>query len=387
MNTAHRRLTTVAAAGALATLAAIGISSDSMAQTRGAAARSSIDSRRRRSRVDPEIGTPEAPSDVGTLAVTPRAVSRGTFREAPAASTIAPTASIRRGRHSTHIDEDTVVRAAFVQRQPLHLRGGREGRRRSRADVQRAVLPRMSPEHRDRRREPGGRAPHRAPGTAAVRGVGGWLADPVAFDAIRTSSSGCRSKTACSTLRISTNMLGAGFIEAIANDTLLAIRDRAARGDPRHGAGGGGARGQQRAAHRAVRLEEPAREPGIVRGRRLPQRDGHHHAGAAGREHLAGPHRRLRHALRSGGRIRKTTAWMSGRSRTSCARPRLRRAARSTRTVRAGERCSTRWDAAAAMSRPIRTAAPGHAHQRRGDPRARCGGQQDHPSVQRLPAA
>ena len=38
-----------------------------------------------------------------------------------------------------------------------------------------------------------------------------------------------------STLRISTNTLGAGFVEAIANDTLLAHSRRAARVDPRHG--------------------------------------------------------------------------------------------------------------------------------------------------------
>ena len=66
------------------------------------------------------------------------------------------------------------------------------------------------------------------------------------------------------TFRISTNTLGAGFVEAIANSTLLAIRERqpsALRGTvvlvP-------GARSRRQGAHRALRLEEPAREPRLV---------------------------------------------------------------------------------------------------------------------------
>ena len=81
-----------------------------------------------------------------------------------------------------------------------------------------------------------------------------------------------------STFRISTNTLGAGFVEAIANSTLLAIRDRqpaALRGTalevPVLEADSFG-------AHRAIWLEGPAREPRVVRGRRLPERDGHHDA-------------------------------------------------------------------------------------------------------------
>ena len=71
---------------------------------------------------------------------------------------------------------------AFLQRQPLHIRGGGNRRRRPRADVQCTGVPRMSSEHRHGRRQPDRRAPHRAPGIAAIRRVGGWVADPVAFD-------------------------------------------------------------------------------------------------------------------------------------------------------------------------------------------------------------
>ena len=53
----------------------------------------------------------------------------------------------------------------------------------------------------------------------------GWLADPVALDHTRTSSRRVPFEDSISTFRISTNTLGAGFIEAIANDTLLAIRN------------------------------------------------------------------------------------------------------------------------------------------------------------------
>jgi hypothetical protein len=42
-------------------------------------------------------------------------------------------------------------------------------------------------------------------------------------------------------------------------------------------------------AHRPVRLEGPARQPPVVRGRRLPERDGHHQPAPAHRKHLVGP--------------------------------------------------------------------------------------------------
>ena len=67
-----------------------------------------------------------------------------------------------------------------------------------------------------------------------------------------------------STLRISTNMLGGGFIEAIANSTLLAIRDRqpaAIRGTALEVAV---LEANNFAAHRALRVEESARQHGVV---------------------------------------------------------------------------------------------------------------------------
>ena len=63
------------------------------------------------------------------------------------------------------------------------------------------------------------------------------------------------------TFRISTNTLGDGFVEAIANSTLLAIRDSAAGRDARHGADGAGARGataDRASAASAGRASTPA---------------------------------------------------------------------------------------------------------------------------------
>ena len=94
------------------------------------------------------------------------------------------------------------------------------------------------------------------------------------------------------TFRISTNTLGAGFIEAIANSTLLAIRDRqplAMRGTavmvPVLEAAGS-------RTDWPLRVEEPAREPAVVLRRRLSERDGHHQPALSGREHLERAQRR-----------------------------------------------------------------------------------------------
>ncbi len=84
------------------------------------------------------------------------------------------------------------------------------------------------------------------------------------------------------TFRISTNTLGNGFIECVANETLLAIRDA----QPAEIRGTAVMvpvlEARQRDASRALRLEEPARQPRIVLGRRLPQRDGHHQPAVPG---------------------------------------------------------------------------------------------------------
>ncbi len=68
--------------------------------------------------------------------------------------------------------------------------------------------------------------------------------------------------------RISTNTLGNGFVEAIANSTLLA-------GEP--------------CPHRALWLERSACQPRIFFRRRLSQRNGYHHTFVSGREYLQWP--------------------------------------------------------------------------------------------------
>ena len=59
----------------------------------------------------------------------------------------------------------------------------------------------------------------------AVLRVARRFAGPFTRDASRHDGSGWPSRTTIRTFRISTNTLGSGFVEAIANSTLLAIRD------------------------------------------------------------------------------------------------------------------------------------------------------------------
>ena len=111
-------------------------------------------------------------------------------------------------------------------------------------DLQRAELPRVPPERRHRRRQPGRRAPHRAPATAQFfESLGGSLiqsrathpdiVERVPFeDNIRT-------------FRISTNTLGAGFVEAICERHAARDSRRTAAGDARHGRHGAGARSRR----------------------------------------------------------------------------------------------------------------------------------------------
>ena len=89
-------------------------------------------------------------------------------------------------------------------------------------------------------------------------------------------------------LRASLNTLGDGFIEAIPSDALRAARRPAVpaheRGDLRQGDLRAGHRGRRHQARGALRLEEPAREPALVLGRRVPERDGHHERARADRD-------------------------------------------------------------------------------------------------------
>ena len=168
-----------------------------------------------------------------------------------------------------------------------------DDRRRSRADLQRAELPRVPPERRDRRRQPDRRASHRARGRAGgfFESLGGSLIQSRA-----TQPDDRRAR------RVRGRRPHVPHLDQHARQRLRRVRRQrdaagdsrcAAGGDARHGAHGAGARRRQRAARRPLRLEEPAREPRVVLGRCLSQRDGHHQPAVPGREHLERPRRRL----------------------------------------------------------------------------------------------
>ncbi len=110
------------------------------------------------------------------------------------------------------------------------------------------------------------------------------------------------------TFRISTNTLGAGYVEAIPNIGDPRRPQRAAGRDERHRRPGAGARSERPSADRAFRLESAAREPRVVLRRRVSERDGHHEPAAAGGEHLERRLRRLRHRVRLRDAIPRTTA-------------------------------------------------------------------------------
>ena len=74
----------------------------------------------------------------------------------------------------------------------------------------------------------------------------------------------------------------------------------AAVGAARHVHPGPGARSARPESRRPLRLEEPARQPAVVLGRRLHERDGHHQPARAGREHVQ--RRRARARVRSASR-------------------------------------------------------------------------------------
>ncbi len=166
--------------------------------------------------------------------------------------------------------------AGLLQRQSVHLR--RNGNRRgwARSHLQRARLPRVSPERRDRRREPDRRASHGALGWRRVLRIARRLARPFAGNEPRDR----RARA----LR--------GHDPHVPHLDEHARRglhrggpEQAAPADPRQSTGRDARQHRARArarsqggndARRAVRLEEPAREPQVVLRRRLSQRDGHH---------------------------------------------------------------------------------------------------------------
>ncbi len=112
------------------------------------------------------------------------------------------------------------------------------------------------------------------------------------------------------TFRLSLNLLGDGFVEALADQTLIDLAEQQCKSSHRKICGQVlqvpivEAPGQM--SRRQVRLERPAREPAVVRRRRLPQRDGHHKPPSTGRGDQA-----LQHCLRSRMTPRDRTAFLT----------------------------------------------------------------------------
>ena len=251
-------------------------------------------------RVDPETDAPQAArSAAGTQAVPPQQTSATFYREAPAAFDNRTNGFDPQGPAFDDIDEDTVVplrsfndnRFIFEEVETVADGLGPTFNAQACRECHQNIVTggaSQIAEHRTGRLEL----------LQFVESVGGSLIQsrsthPDIFENVPFEDS-------VSTFRISTNLLGTGFIEAIANDTLLAIRNAQPASIRGTGAGSGGARGEQRSAYRQIRTQESARQPGIVCGGRLSERDGHHHAGSSGGKHLAGQADRISVALRSG---------------------------------------------------------------------------------------
>ena len=223
MKSINRRLTTVAAAGAVAAFTWTAISQVSTAQT---VAPSSEFHRFTPStlRVDPESSTAEAPS-VGTLTVPGEGFPGGTLREAPAAFDNRTNGFDQQGPTFETIDGDTVVplrsfndnRFIFEEFETVADGLGPTFNAQSCRECHQNIVTggaSQVAEHRTGRLEL----------LQFVESVGGSLIQsrsthPDIFERVPFEDS-------VGTLRISTNTLGAGFIEAVANATLFGIRDR-----------------------------------------------------------------------------------------------------------------------------------------------------------------
>ena len=223
MKSINRRLTTVAAAGAVAAFTWTAISQVSTAQT---VAPSSEFHRFTPStlRVDPESVTAVAPA-VGTLSVPGESDPGGTLREAPAAFDSRTNGFDPQGPTFDTITEDTVVplrsfndnRFVFEEFETVADGLGPTFNAQSCRECHQNIVTggaSQVAEHRTGRLDL----------LQFVESVGGSLIQsrsthPDIFERVPFEDS-------VSTLRISTNTLGAGFIEAIANSTLLGIRDR-----------------------------------------------------------------------------------------------------------------------------------------------------------------
>ena len=175
-------------------------------------------------RVDPEASAVEAPT-AGTLAVPGEGGRFGTFREAPAAFDNRTNGFDVQGPAFDTIDEDTVVPLRsfndnrFIFEEVEGVADGlgptfnAQACRECHQNIVTGGASQIA-EHRTGRIEL----------LQFVESIGGSLIQsrsthPDIFERVPFEDS-------VSTLRISTNTLGAGFIEAVANETLLGIRDR-----------------------------------------------------------------------------------------------------------------------------------------------------------------
>ena len=166
-----------------------------------------------------------------------------------------------------------------------------------------------------------------------------------------------------------------------------------AHGDPRRAAGQPCAgspsivpvlEANGRRAHRPLRLEEPARQPRVVRGRRVSERDGHHEPAASRREHdRAAKTSRSTTPVPDPEDDGEDVVAFADFMRATKAPPR----GAITAAVRAGEQVFNAIGCATCHVASIVTARAGDVDQRRRVHRAGRARQQGHPPVQRLPAA
>jgi len=223
MKPSNRRLTTVAGASAFVALMSGVVGQLSQAQT---VARSGDFHRFTPStlRVDPESSTADAPA-VGTLSVPGEGSPSAYFREAPAAFDNRTNGFDPQGPAFDSIDEDTVVplrsfndnRFIFEEVETVADGLGPTFNAQACRECHQNIVTggaSQVAEHRTGRLEL----------LQFVESVGGSLiqsrsTNAEIFELVPFEDS-------VSTLRISTNLLGGGFVEAIANSTLLNIRDR-----------------------------------------------------------------------------------------------------------------------------------------------------------------
>ena len=226
MNSRFRGLTTWAAAAAFSSLASHGASAEPAAQN----AVANPDFNRFTPsllRVDPETDTPTAnlpATSATTQAVTAEPISGGPFREAPAGFDNRTNGFDNQGPAFDSLTEDTVValrsfndnRFVFEEVEKISDGLGPTYNAQSCRECHQNIVTggaSQVAEHRTGRMEL----------LQFVESAGGSLIQSRATNADIFER--VPFEDSISTLRISTNTLGAGFIEAIPNDTLLAIRN------------------------------------------------------------------------------------------------------------------------------------------------------------------